>query len=63
MSSDEEHDRFEKEQRLLTENVKTIPHTPSAWDQDVCDVDEDPNPHGKNIYNFIILCKNVIILI
>lgn len=49
MSSDEEHDRFEKEQRLLTENVKTIPHTPSAWDQDVYDVDEDPNPHGKNI--------------
>lgn len=63
MSSDEEYDRFEKEQRLLTENVKTIPHTPSAWDQDVCDVDEDPNPHGKNIYNFIILSKNVIILI
>lgn len=46
MSSDEENDRFEKEQRLLTENVKTIPHTPSAWDQDVYDVDEDPNPHA-----------------
>lgn len=46
--SDEENDRFEEERRLFTENFKTIPHTPSAWEEDIYDIDEDPNPHGKN---------------
>lgn len=47
--SDEENDRFEEEQSLLTDNIGSIPHTPSAWEQDMYDVDEDPDPHGKNI--------------
>lgn len=47
--SDEENDRFEKEQRLLTKDFDNIPHTPSAWEQDIYDVDEDPDPHGKNV--------------
>lgn len=46
--SDEENDRFENEQQLLTEKLHTIPHTPSAWEEDIYDVDEDPNPHGKS---------------
>lgn len=45
--SDEEDDRFEIEQHLLTNNINKIPHTPSAWEQDIHDIDEDPNPHGK----------------
>lgn len=44
--SDEETDRFEKELSLLTENFETIPHTPSTWEGDIYDIDEDPNPHG-----------------
>lgn len=47
--SDEENDRFEEEQNLLANNFETIPHTPSAWEQDIYDVDEDPDPHGKNV--------------
>lgn len=45
--SDEENDRFENEQRLLTGNFQSIPHTPSAWDQDIYDIDVDPDPHGN----------------
>lgn len=52
--SDEENDRFEKEQRLLTENFDNIPHTPSAWEQDNYDVDEDPDPHGINVINIFL---------
>lgn len=52
--SDEEDDRFEKEQQLLKQNFNKIPHTPSAWEDDIYDIDEDPNPHGKNINEF---CK------
>jgi len=44
--SDEENDRFEEERRLFTENFKPIPHTPSAWEEDIYDIDEDPNPHA-----------------
>ncbi|CAH1736226.1 ankyrin repeat domain-containing protein 49-like [Aphis gossypii] len=44
--SDEENDRFEEEQNLLANNFETIPHTPSAWEQDIYDVDEDPDPHA-----------------
>lgn len=47
--SEEEDDRFEKEQQLLNQNFSKIPHTPSAWESDICDIDEDPNPHGKII--------------
>lgn len=47
MSDDEENDRFENEQRLLSQNFNKISCTPSAWEQDENDVDEDPNPHGK----------------
>ncbi|VVC37783.1 Ankyrin repeat-containing domain,Ankyrin repeat [Cinara cedri] len=43
--SDEENDRFENELRLLTKDFKNIPRTPSAWEQDIHDIDEDPNPH------------------
>lgn len=46
--SDEENDRFEEERRLLNENFKRIPHTPSTWEEDIYNIDEDPNPHGKN---------------
>jgi len=49
--SDEENDRFEEEQNLLANNFETIPHTPSAWEQDIYDVDEDPDPHGTNVNN------------
>jgi len=52
--SDEENDRFEEEQSLLTDNFETIPHTPSAWEQDIYDIDEDPDPHGKNVNNVCI---------
>lgn len=45
--SDEENDRFEIEQRLLSRDLHKIPHTPSAWEQDIDDIDEDPNPHGN----------------
>jgi len=45
--SDEENDQFE-ELCLLTENFKTIPHTPSTWEEDIYDIDEDSSPHGKN---------------
>lgn len=45
--SDEENDRFEEEQRLLTTDFKKIPQTPSAWEEDNYDIDEDPDPHGK----------------
>lgn len=45
--SDEENDRFENEQRLINSDFKKIPHTPSAWEQDIYDIDEDPDPHGK----------------
>lgn len=66
--SDEEEDRFEKEQQLLNQNFNKIPHTPSAWEADIYDIDEDPNPHGKNINNFgdvcnIILLKSLIFMI
>lgn len=58
--SDEENDRFEKELSLLTENFETIPHTPSAWDQDIYDIDEDPNPHGiKYEYRLIDIGKKL----
>lgn len=53
--SDEENDRFEHELRLLTGNTKTIPHTPSAWEDDSNDVDEDPNPHGNYILKIYVL--------
>ncbi|XP_050441239.1 ankyrin repeat domain-containing protein 49-like [Adelges cooleyi] len=44
--SDEEEERFELEQRLLNSDFNQIPHTPSAWEQDIYDVDEDPDPRG-----------------
>lgn len=47
--SDEEDDRFEKEQHILNANSELIPHTPSAWEDDIYDIDEDPNPHGINV--------------
>jgi len=47
--SDEENHQFEE--LCLTENFKTMPHTPSTWEEDIYDIDEDPNPHGKN-YNY-----------
>jgi len=53
--SDEENDRFEEEQSLLTDNIETIPHTPSAWEQDIYDVDEDPDPHGKKLIIFMLV--------
>lgn len=49
--SDEENDRFEEEQRLLTEDYKTIPITSSTWQDDIYNIDEDPNPHGKKVHN------------
>lgn len=45
--SDEEEERFELEQRLLNSDFNQIPHTPSAWEQDIYDVDEDPDPRGN----------------
>lgn len=50
--SDEENERFEIEQRLLNQDFNKVPHTPSAWEADIYDIDEDPNPHGKDIYAF-----------
>lgn len=47
--SDDEDSRFENEQRLLNGDFKSLPHTASAWEEDICNVDEDPNPHGINI--------------
>lgn len=55
--SDEENDRFKMEQRLLVENLNHIPHTPSAWDQDMCDIDEDPDPHGKYVLYLLYLLR------
>lgn len=57
--SDEESDRFEVEQHLLTRDLNKIPHTPSAWEQDIHDIDEDPNPHGKI---FIITFDNKCVI-
>lgn len=48
--SDDENDRFEKEQCLLTSGFKTIPKTPSSWEEDNYDIDEDLDPHGKQLY-------------
>ncbi|XP_050541966.1 ankyrin repeat domain-containing protein 49-like [Daktulosphaira vitifoliae] len=45
--SDEENDRFENEQCLINSDFKNIPHMPSAWEQDIYDVDEDPDPHAS----------------
>lgn len=61
--SDDENDRFENEQSLLKGNMETIPHLPSAWDQDIHDIDEDPNPHGKIFLTIIIFneVRNVLI--
>lgn len=47
--SDDEERRFENEQRLLSGDFKSVPRTASAWEEDICDVDEDSNPHSKNI--------------
>jgi len=47
--SDEENDHFDEAQRLLIKNIESTLHTASAWEQDINDVDEDPDPHGKNI--------------
>jgi hypothetical protein len=50
--SDDEERRFENEQRLLSGDFKSVPHTASVWEEDICDVDEDSNPRSKNINLF-----------
>lgn len=51
--SDDEDSRFENEQSLLNGDFQSLPRSVSAWEEDICDVDEDSNPHGKNINRYI----------